>query len=226
MEKSLIIDEVKYEQLRNWTRDFINENCIYRGPPIPGKVPGTVYTWQFYLRRGLFRYDFLSAISQMFLYKVQTEIGHFDFQISGLETASTPMLAGIPLVSAALGQKINAFSIRKEQKEYGLKNWIEGVPNDKPVMLMDDLCNSQVSMKKAYDILLAHNLNVFDKAFCIVNKVNKEDGSEERQTTDKHLPKHIKMIYLFDLDDFNLSNKVLGRYRIKDNVADKIYESE
>jgi orotate phosphoribosyltransferase len=222
-----MIDAAKYEKLREWTRNYIDKNCIYRGDPIPGKIPGTFYTWQFYLRRGLFRYEFLSAISQMFVYKIQNEIGHFDFQISGLETASTPMLAGIPLVSATFGHSINSFSIRKEQKEYGLKNWIEGLPNEKPVMLMDDLCNSQISMRKAYDILLSHNLPVFDHAFCVVNKVNRGEEFIEKSRTDKHLPKHIKMIYLFDLDDFELSNRVFGMHRVKDkSKIDEIYESE
>lgn len=222
-----MISDEKYLQIRNWARRYIDEKCIYRGPPIPGKVPGTVYTWQFYLRNGLFKYDFLSAVSQMFIYKIQKEIGHFEFQLAGLESASTPMLAGIPLVSAAMGYDINAFSVRKERKEYGLQNWIEGVPNEKPVMLVDDLCNSQVSMRKAYDIIDAHHLKIFDHAFCIVNKVNKDELSKEKERTDKHLPKNIKMIYLFDLDDFNLSNKVFGRHRLlEENPSDLIYESE
>ena len=223
----MIIDDDKYSKLREWTREYIDSRCIYRGEPIPGKIPGTVYTWQFYLRRGLFDYNFLSAISQMFLYKIKKEIGHFDFQIAGLESASTPMIAGIPLVSAAFGLSINAFSVRKERKEYGLMNWIEGVPNDKPVMLMDDLCNSQVSMKRAYDIVQSHNLKIFDHAFCIVNKVNKNDISKEKEFTDKHLPKNIKMIYLFDLDDFKLNNVPFGTYRLKqENPNDIFYESE
>jgi orotate phosphoribosyltransferase len=163
----------------------------------------------------------------MFVYKVEREIGHFNFQIAGLETASTPMIAGIPLVSAAFGLNINAFSVRKERKEYGLMNWIEGLPNDKPVMLMDDLCNSQVSMKKAHDIVQSHGLKIFEHAFCIVNKVNKDYTSKEKEHTDKHLPKNIKMIYLFDLDDFHLKNNSFGKYRLmQDNPSDEIFESD
>jgi orotate phosphoribosyltransferase len=223
----MIIDDGKYSKLREWTREYIDSKCIYRGEPIPGKIPGTVYTWQFYLRRGLFDYSFLSAISQMFIYKVEREIGNFDFQIAGLESASTPMLAGIPLVCAAFGLDINAFSVRKERKEYGLMNWIEGTPNDKPVMLMDDLCNSQVSMKRAFDIVQSHDIKVYDYAFCVVNKVNKDETSEEKEKTDKHLPKNIKMMYLFDLDDFNLRNSSFGKYRLlQDNPADEFFESE
>ena len=197
-----MIDEKRYTQIKNWTRNYIDEKCIYRGPPIPGKKPGTTYTWQFYLRNGLFNIDFLSAISQMFVYQIKKEVKNFNFQLAGLETASTPMLAGIPLISATMGYEINAFSIRKERKKYGLLNWIEGIPNEKPVMLIDDLCNSQESMSIAHNVVKEHNLKIFDYAFCIVNKTNKT--SKEKIKADKYLPKNIKIIYLFDLDDFNL----------------------
>jgi orotate phosphoribosyltransferase len=171
---------------------------------MPGKLPGTRYTWMFYLRNGLFNHEFSSAISQMFLYKAIHEIGHFDFQITGLETASTPMLTSIPLIGRVFGIDINSFSIRKERKEYGLQNIIEGLPNDKPCLLLDDLCNSSASMRRAHDVLLEEKLQVMNFAFCIVNKVNKDIHAQSRQTTDMYLPDTIKMIHLFDLDDFNL----------------------
>jgi orotate phosphoribosyltransferase len=109
------------------------------------------------------------------------------------------------------GVNLNAFSIRKEQKTYGLMNWIEGVPNMKPVMLIDDLCNSSASLRKAYDIVNSSHVNeeplkVFDNAFTIVNKSNQQVHSEQRQNSDLYLPKEIKVISLFNLDDFNLSN--------------------
>jgi orotate phosphoribosyltransferase len=209
------ISDEDYKVLREWTKNYIDKQCIHRvplgQPKLPGKVPGSKYTWMFYLRRGLFDHKFSSAISQMFIYKMEKEVGHFDFQLSGLETASTPMLTSIPTIGRIFGIDLNAFSIRKEQKEYGLMNWIEGVPNTKPVMLIDDLCNSSASMKKAYDIVNRSHVNkeplkVFEKAFTIVNKSNQQVHSEQRQNSDLYLPKEIKVISLFNLDDFNLSN--------------------
>jgi orotate phosphoribosyltransferase len=154
----------------------------------------------FYLRNGLFDHKFASAISQLFVHKVTETLGHFDFQIAGLETGSTPMLGRV------YNLDINAFSVRKEQKKYGLLNWIEGRPNDKPVMIIDDLCNSSMSMKQCYDICKQENLEVLDHAFCLVNKVNKGTHTQLRTQSDMYLPPDIKMIYLFDLDDFNLSS--------------------
>jgi orotate phosphoribosyltransferase len=199
-----MISHIEYNELHEWTNNYIDTKCIVRNTPMPGRNPGSRYTWMFYLRNGLFNHEFSSAVSQMFLYKIMQEVGHFDFQISGLETASTPMLASIPLVSRVFGLDLNAFSIRKQRKEYGLLNIIEGIPNDKPCLLIDDLCNSSESLWRAYNTLLNEKLEVLDFAFCIVNKVNKEIHEQSRQSTDMYLPGHVKMIYLFDLDDFSL----------------------
>ena len=81
--------------------------------------------------------------------KVHDEIGHFDFQLSGLETASTPMIVGIPIYAQVFGVNLNGFSIRKEQKTYAMKNWLEGGATEQPVMLMDDLSNSGDSLRKS-----------------------------------------------------------------------------
>ena len=201
-----MISDKDYEDLYKWTEEYIDKKCIIRKTGMPGKTPGTKNSWIFYLRNGLFNHEFSSAIAQMFLYEVEKEIGHFDFQICGLETASTPMLATIPLIGRIFGLDINSFSIRKNQKEYGLLNWIEGMPNDKPCLILDDLCNSSMSMKKAYDILQKENHSILPYSFCIVNKVNKQVHKQYRVEHDMYLPKNVKMIYLYDLDNFNLFN--------------------
>lgn len=201
-----MISDEDYEDLHSWMKNYINDKCIIRKPGMQGKMPNTRYSWIFYLRNGLFNHEFSSAVSQMFLYKIKKEVGHFDFQICGLETASTPMLATIPIIGRIFNLNINSFSIRKNQKEYGLLNWIEGLPNDKPCLIIDDLCNSSISMRKAYDITKQHNLQILNYAFCIVNKSNRVVHDEHRLTHDMYLPKEIKMISLFNLDDFNLSS--------------------
>lgn len=203
----MIIDDLHYGKLWESTRSYIDKNCIYRVPKgktlLFGKKPGTFYSWQFYLRRGLFNHHFLSAVSEMFLYKAEKEFGCFDFQICGMETASTPLLAGIPLIARQHGIDINAFSVRKNRKEYGLLNWIEGVVNDKPILMIDDLCNSTESLAKTLEILLRCNyFNVLDRAFAVVNKVKKD---EEKANNDKHLPEQMQMMYLFTLDNFDLT---------------------
>lgn len=170
------------------------------------KKPGNYYTWMFYLRRGLFNPDFMNALSQMFIYKIERIDPKFNFQLSGIETAATPMLAGIPIIAKYMKINLNAFVVRKERKEYGLENIIEGVPNDKPVLMLDDLCNSSESLAKCRNILIQEGHKIYPYAFTIVNKSNRDVHSEERQNSDLYLPKDIKVISLFTLDDFGLNN--------------------
>ena len=196
-----LISEAQQEYFYEYCKQYIDNHCIWRsenGERIPGKIPGTFYTWQFYMRRGLFNPVFATAMSLLYLQKIQDEIGHFDFQIAGLETASTPVIVSLCLTAYDQGINLNAFSVRKERKEYGLRNWFEGIPNNLPVMLCDDLCNSQNSMAKAKHIVESNGLKVMDTAFAVVNKRNSPTGK------DFNLPQHMNVISLFNLDDFNL----------------------
>ena len=138
-----MIDAAEYQTLWQWGRDYIHTHCIERRDQahrMPGKRPGTWYTWIFMLRRGLYNPQFLKAVSQMFEYRIAQELGHKDFQVAGRESAAAPLLVGL-----ATWAGVNAISVRKEQKDCGLQQWVEGVPNSLPVMIVDDLCSSSGS---------------------------------------------------------------------------------
>jgi orotate phosphoribosyltransferase len=195
-----------HDELKQWVHAYIDQNCIIRDRKMPGKKPGTMYTWMFYLRRGLFNHRFNSAVAQLFYYEVNEKIGHSNFQLTGLETAATPMLASFPLVGGIYGYDINAFVVRKQRKEYGLRNIIEGVPNDKPAMIIDDLCNSTQSMATCHKVLIDEKIDVLPFAFAIVNKVNPGVHHPARTKHDMYLPKGIEVISLFSMSDFNLYN--------------------
>jgi orotate phosphoribosyltransferase len=213
----MLVSDKEYIIFKNWMREYIDDNCIVRtGKEInfllPGKKPGTHYTWQFYLRCGLFDPIFLSTLSQMFIYKVEREIGHFNFQLSGLETAATPMLASIPLVAKGFGINLNSFVVRKKQKTYGLKNWIEGLPEkNKPVMLIDDICSSSMTMKRAKFFceqikIDSQELEVMKVVFAIVNKWSKYSDKDSLEHHTRQIP-DTKVIHLFNCDDFELFTK-------------------
>jgi len=194
------ITETIFNESLFFLRDYINRHCIVRNTRMKGKAPGTFYTWQFYLRRGLFNATFLQHLSICFVYTIRKDIGHFNFQLAGMETASTPMLSALPILVQPYGISLNAFSIRKERKEYGLRNWIEGMPNDLPVVLIDDLSNSQASMANAYQILKNESIDCLPNTFTIVNKTY-----AGQEITDKYLPLHFTHSYLFTLQDFLLA---------------------
>jgi orotate phosphoribosyltransferase len=200
------VSDIQYEVLKEWVHHYIDTKCIVRNTKMPGKLPGSTYTWMFYLRRGLFNHQFLINVSQMFIYHMERLDPKFNFQLTGIETAATPMLAAIPMVANVMGVDINAFVVRKDRKTYGLLNIIEGMPNNKLAIIIDDLCNSSRSMAQCLNTLLAEDIPVANVAFTIINKSNKGVHDETRLVGDMHLPKEIKVISLFDLDDFNLNN--------------------
>lgn len=200
------ITDAQYEVLKEWVHEYIDTKCIVRDREMPGKMPGSTYTWMFYLRRGLFNHQFLINVSQMFLYHMERIDPKFNFQLTGLETAATPMLAAIPMVASVMGIDINAFVVRKDRKAYGLLNVIEGIPNNKIAVMIDDLCNSSRSMAQCLRRLTEENIPVASVAFAIVNKSNEGVHDEKRLTGDMYLPPEIKVISLFTLDDFNLDN--------------------
>jgi orotate phosphoribosyltransferase len=200
------VNDPQYEVLKEWVHNYIDTKCIVRDQEMPGKAPGSTYTWMFYLRNGLFNHQFLINISQMFIYHMERLDPKFNFQLTGLETAATPMLAAIPMVASVMGIDINAFVVRKDRKTYGLLNVIEGIPNNKLAVIIDDLCNSSRSMAQCLNTLTAEDIPVANVAFAIVNKSNEEVHDNFRMIGDMYLPKEIKVISLFTLDDFDLYN--------------------
>jgi orotate phosphoribosyltransferase len=200
------ISDAQYAVLREWVFNYINEKCLIRNIDMPGKLPGSKYTWMFYLRNGLFNHTFLVNVSQLFIYHMERISPNFNFQLTGLETAATPMLAAIPMVANVMGVDLNAFVVRKSRKEYGLLNMVEGIPNNMMAVMIDDLCNSSRSMAQCLHVLEAENIPVANVAFTIINKSNKEVHEESRLITDMYLPPEIRVISLFTLDDFGLDN--------------------
>ena len=201
----LIISDDEYAALWQYTRNYIDAKCLIRNRKMPGKAKGSTYTWMFYLRNGLFDPEFAFAIGKMFIYKMERLDPEMNFQISGLETAATPLVLGIAMTAKYHGKDINAFIVRKDRKTYGLLNALEGIPNKKLCVLVDDLCNSGRSMARAFDVLEEEGIEVANLAFSIVNKSN-STHSVERQTTDMYLPKGMGVVSLFSLDDFGLTN--------------------
>lgn len=190
--------------MREWLYDYINDHCIERVGPddnlLQGKLPNTYYSWQFYLRRGLFNSEFLTFSGLLFWEMFAQKYNEKPFQIAGLETAATPLIVGITMTARMLDVRVNSFSIRKERKEYGLRNRFEGTPNEDPVLLVDDMCNSKNSLLLAKQYVEEEGLSLYNQAFVLVNKnVHGEDD------TDKYIGDQMKVRSLFNATEFPLS---------------------
>lgn len=185
-----------------WLRNYINDHCIHRvaegDPLLPGKLPGTEYVSQFYLRRGLHDRTFLVHVSHLFWEMLRIEYRNRPFQIAGMDVAGSILLTGISIASASYDVgKPNCFGIRARQKEYGLKNWIEGTPNHLPVFLVDDVSSSKATFEHGVDICSQHGLKLADHAFSIIDK--RKEWEQIRPVA------NLNFIHLFTMDDFDLT---------------------
>lgn len=160
-------------------REFINDNCIFRCPPgyyLKGIPAGHAYSWQFYLRKAIFHKAVGPLIAEWFVNQHTPGV-----QYAAMETAGPPLLSAMQTYSyfdieGTNDTLIPGFSIRKNQKEYGLFNWIEGCPEDLPVVILDDIANSKTSIMRAKDICASYGLTVVG-ALTIVNKKDNSDVS-------------------------------------------------
>lgn len=170
-----MIDDNTKQHMWNSLRQYINDNCIVRVPNdeplLPGKKPGTEYAWQFYMRRGLFNSTFLRYVGILYWSHFAEVYRKQPFQITGLETGSTPLLAGLSMTASLFDIDVNVFSIRAQRKTYGLKNVFEGIVLPHlPVMVVDDLSNSKDTIKKATEICTSEGIDVLNDVFTVVHK--------------------------------------------------------
>ena len=103
--------------------------------------------------------------------------------IGGLTFGADPIANAVAYTSALEGTAINAFSIRKTQKDHGIVKWLEGdmAPGDQ-VVIIDDVATTGGSTIKAIERARSEKLDVV-KAVILVDR--QEGGLENiRQHTD------------------------------------------
>ena len=164
---------------------------IFRCPPgfkLQGIPAGTAYTWQFYLRNVMTDPKCMRIIAQEIGGRIDQQ-----YQLAGMESAGPPIVSAILMDDS---RHAGYFFVRKEQKKYGLRNWIEGVcDRSREVVLVDDISNSKNTLMLARQVCVGYGLRV-SHAVTIVNK----DG--EQCVDDKS---GLRIDSLFTLDDFDLT---------------------
>lgn len=187
---------------KDYIASYISKNCIKKGDRyFFGKLPGTRYTYQYYLSNGLYNVEFNKKICKEFYRIISTEINNFDFQIAGREWSSIPLLSFIPMyMNLEHNININSFMIKSERKSYGTHNFIEGIPNNLPVLIVDDLCNSTNSFKFCYDIIKNEGLDIMPYIFAILNKYGK-NTNKNALIEDRYLKNKIKPLTILTGDD-------------------------
>lgn len=188
-----------------YLKNKINSEGIFRVPENSKELPSIkgagFYSWQFYLRSVLLDPVSLKVIADDFWSRFSAVFASKPFQIAGVEAAAVPILTAIILGGAERGLTVNAFTVRKERKEYGRRNLIEGKPNNLPVMFIDDLTSAEhKAFWHAIHAFSSHNLSLFEFGYVLVRKQNSH--STPYIGTSIGL---VKIESLFTLDDFVLS---------------------
>jgi len=112
-------------------------------------------------------------------------VGHLVFDIikdlkpdgiGGLTFGADPMAMATAFVSELKGSPINAFSIRKTQKDHGIVKWVEGdLQPGQRVVIIDDVATTGGSTIKAIERAGSEGLDVV-KAVILVDR--QEGGLE------------------------------------------------
>ena len=176
----------KLEYLRN----EIEHRGIYRCEPgtrIPAKAKDKYYTWQFYLRRCMYDPKFTAAAADLLVELLSNR----DVQVGACEDAGVVLGMAI---AERLGNPM--FSIKKKPKAYGLMNRLEGPITGEPILLVDDLAGSQVTLRSSRQMLTTLGLTVADEYVTLINKTT---GTHDAYLDDMNL------ISLFTCDDFKLT---------------------
>lgn len=106
-------------------------------------------------------------------------VGHLVFEaikdagvsaVGGLTFGADPMAVAAAFASELKGQPINAFSIRKTQKDHGIIKWVEGdVRPSERVAIIDDVATTGGSTIKAVERAQLEGLSVV-KAVIMVDR--------------------------------------------------------
>jgi hypothetical protein len=185
-------------------REYIDRECIYRvddkHPPIPSKVPGGTYGWQFYLRRATFHPDFAYKLGLLFWDHFLPVFQQQPFQIAACIPSGPPIGMAIASVANILGLTLNVFVARREPKHFGVDNWFEGQVVELPVLILDDSAASANHMRLASArIQQKLQLPLHRNYFAIVNKVG-VGVAKNVQHTENYLDN--ELITFFTLNNF------------------------
>ena len=97
--------------------------------------------------------------------------------VGGLTMGADPISYAIARQSWEEGQPIDAFSVRKDPKEYGTRRRIEGgLPEGASVVVIEDAMTTGRSTLKAIEALEGHGAHVL----AVLALVDREEGARER----------------------------------------------
>ena len=222
-----LIPESQRQEYWDECRDYIEKYALWKmgewpwSLPIPAKNnPHEYYTWQFYCSKVTMNYDINHKLSVLALDALLPVWKKKKFQLAGLETDGVPLVTGMLYTAQAFDvyNGLTGFRVRKEYKEYGLKNLIEGrVVSRRPALMVDDLVSSKETAYVAWDRMKnKEKMKVSNHMFALINKLLKSeaDGTDTPKNAitgapllDDSIAYNVKAVCLYHLDDFSVGKE-------------------
>lgn len=170
---------------------------------------GGLSPWQFYMPVGTQHAEFGERIGLLFWDRFGKDFAAQPFQICGCETGGTAVVMALQAVAYHHRAAVNVFTIKKERKRYGIKNWLEGrVSQELPVMLVDDIVAWKRTLTEQGKRLAGFGLKLMPKAFAVVSCQTQTPGD---LTINGQI---IDVSVLFGRDDFAMSQpEYAAKYR-------------
>lgn len=191
-----------------WCRAFIDHHCILRSPsgqPILTNGFG-LSAWQFYLPVATLDGEFMRRIGRLFWDQFADNFRRQPFQLCGCESGGLTVACALQAVGYELGFAVNVIEAKKAAKTYGLRNWLEGVILELPVMLVDDVIGSKKTLTAQAKRLVEFGLALYSPAFCIASCKTKPPLTIDDLG--------ISIRALFGPDDFTVSHTgYVAKYR-------------
>jgi hypothetical protein len=168
---------------RKYIVDKTNTDAIYKPKQkfMFGKLPGARYTSQYYMHNCIYDPKFMEYVGDHFIELLKEEgIDLNEVQLCAPAWSGLSILGSLQMyLNLKHDIQINGFMIREERKYYGRNNFEEGIPNKKPVLLVNDVGNSTGGLHRCKVVCEKQlDLEVLGVAFTIVNKYGeKSSGS-------------------------------------------------
>jgi orotate phosphoribosyltransferase len=143
-------------------------------------------TASFPLASGRLTHYYINCKETTFLAEALPLVGALGFErlrgqgleaVGGLSLGADPIATAIAFTSQLRGEPLQAFSVRKEPKDHGLKRWVEGyVRPGASVAILEDVMTTGASALKAIRGAEAAGLEVRK----VLVLVDREEGGDER----------------------------------------------
>jgi orotate phosphoribosyltransferase len=169
-------------ELRNRLLELVRERSYrYSGTPAFRLTSGRMSSFYFNLKKTTYSPEGQYLIGNLFLEKIN-EMGLKPDAIGGLTMGADPIAAAVSYTSYLKNKPIEAFVIRKEPKEHGVRLQIEGnVSEGQNVIIVDDVVTTGGSTVKAIEIAREHGLNVL-AAVVLLDRME-ENGMDNIRAT-------------------------------------------